>query len=73
MKLNKIDSNYSYKFLEPISRIRITWDLINLTCKLKNRVTYAKKKITMNKALEQKLIRSMEESHTKQQSPKVVL
>ena len=31
-------------------------------------VTYAKK-IAMNKALEQKLIGPMEESHTKQQSP----
>ena len=30
-------------------------------------------KIAMNKALEQKLIGPMEESHTKQQSPKVVL
>ena len=29
-------------------------------------------KISMNKALEQKLIGPMEESHTKQQSPKVV-
>ena len=41
MKLNKIGRNYSYKCLEPISCIRITWDLINLTYKLKNRVTYA--------------------------------
>ena len=30
-------------------------------------------KFAMNKALEQKLIGPMEESHTKQQSPKVVL
>ena len=31
------------------------------------------KKNSMNKALEQKLIGPMEESHTKQQSPKAVL
>ena len=43
LQLNKIDSNYSYKCLEPISCIRITWDLINLSCKLKNMVTYAAK------------------------------
>ena len=72
MKLNKIDSNYSYKCLEPISCIRITWDLIILTCKIKNRVTKAAG-FVMNKALEQKLIGPMEDSHTKQQSPKAVL
>ena len=33
----------------------------------------SKKKFAMNKALEQKLIGQMEESHTKQQSPKAVL
>ena len=40
-KLNKTDSNYSYKCLEPISSIRTTWNHINLACKLKNMVTYA--------------------------------
>ena len=37
--LNKIDINYSYKCLEPISSIRTTWNHIDLTCKLKNMVT----------------------------------
>ena len=43
VKCYKIGSNYSYKCLEPISCIRIAWDLINSTCKLKNMVTYAAK------------------------------
>ena len=40
-----------------------------MTCKLKNRVP-KQQKFAMNKALEQKLIGPMEESHTKEQSPK---
>ena len=42
-KPNKIDSNYSYKCLETISCIKTTLDHINLTCKLKNKVTIAAK------------------------------
>ena len=41
MKLNKIDSNYSHKYLEAISCIKTTLDHINSTCKLINMVTTA--------------------------------
>ena len=40
-----------------------------MTCKLKNRAP-KQQKFAMNKALEQKLIGPLEESHTKEQSPR---
>jgi hypothetical protein len=70
-KLHKIDSNYSYECLEAISSIQTTWNSKNSTYRLIFSSTKSRKYAKYN-PLKQKLIGAMEESHTKEQSLKIV-